>query len=135
MRTVVDPLSRLGFAPKERRQHGLERRLMEWPRGPDGVLDLAGDDYLGLARSPDVVAGAVAGGRRYGTGSSGSPAPPSRAVRPHAASSAPGSTKGSSCASATGLLTSFPPSVLSPVRRTESPLTEPLIPCRATVTR
>lgn len=72
MRTVVDPLSWLGPAADERRQLGLERTLMARSAGPDGVLDLAGNDYLGLARSPDVIAGAVAAAECYGAGSTGS---------------------------------------------------------------
>jgi 8-amino-7-oxononanoate synthase len=72
MRTVVDPLSWLGPAADERRRLGLERTTMARSPGPDGVLDLAGNDYLGLARSPDVVAGAVAAAERYGAGSTGS---------------------------------------------------------------
>jgi 8-amino-7-oxononanoate synthase len=72
MRTVVDPLSWLGRAADERRQLGLERRLMARSPGPGGILDLAGNDYLGLARAPEVVAGAVAAAERYGAGSTGS---------------------------------------------------------------
>jgi 8-amino-7-oxononanoate synthase len=72
MRTVVDPLSWLGAAADERRQLGLERTLRVRSPEPDGVLDLAGNDYLGLARSPEVVAGAVAAAKRYGAGSTGS---------------------------------------------------------------
>lgn len=72
MRAVVDPLAWLGPAADERRQLGLERTLTARCPGLDGVLDLASNDYLGLARSPDVIAGAVAAARCYGAGSTGS---------------------------------------------------------------
>jgi 8-amino-7-oxononanoate synthase len=38
----------------------------------DGLLDLAGNDYLGLAGDPRVVEGAVAAARAWGAGSTGS---------------------------------------------------------------
>jgi 8-amino-7-oxononanoate synthase len=66
-----DPLAsvREGLAERERR--GLRRRLA--PRAADdGVLDLASNDYLGLARDPRVVAAAVEAARRWGGGSTGS---------------------------------------------------------------
>lgn len=54
-----------------RHQAGLRRRLS--PRGHDsGVLDLAGNDYLGLSRHPLVVEGAVDAARRWGVGATGS---------------------------------------------------------------
>src|SRR5207253_5341320 len=41
--------------------------------GPaDGLLDLAGNDYLGLLRRPDVIAGAVAAAQAYGGGAGAS---------------------------------------------------------------
>ena len=43
----------------QREERGLTRRLVESDRG-EPLLDLAGNDYLGLARDPRVVAGAVA---------------------------------------------------------------------------
>jgi 8-amino-7-oxononanoate synthase len=50
---------------------GLRRQLR--PHGPaDDVIDLAGNDYLGLARHPAVVAAAVEAIRRYGLGATGS---------------------------------------------------------------
>ncbi|GAA0953211.1 8-amino-7-oxononanoate synthase [Kribbella koreensis] len=50
---------------------GLTRRLR--PRPADEVLiDLAGNDYLGLARDPRVVEAAVAAVREWGTGSTAS---------------------------------------------------------------
>lgn len=50
---------------------GLVRRMV--PRGPaDEVLDLAGNDYLGLARHPRVIAAAQEATARWGTGSGAS---------------------------------------------------------------
>ena len=48
---------------------GLVRRL---DLGEEGLLDLASNDYLGLARHPSVVAGAVAAAVRFGAGATGS---------------------------------------------------------------
>ncbi len=55
----------------EREEFGLTRRLAESDRG-DRLLDLAGNDYLGLARDPQVVAGAVAAVEAYGAGATAS---------------------------------------------------------------
>ena len=54
----------------DRADRGLTRRLVH----SDGerLLDLAGNDYLGLARDPRVVAGAVAAARAYGAGAGAS---------------------------------------------------------------
>ena len=50
---------------------GLRRELR--PRGPsDAAIDLAGNDYLGLSRHPDVVAAATAALAEYGLGATGS---------------------------------------------------------------
>ncbi|GAW52418.1 MULTISPECIES: 8-amino-7-oxononanoate synthase [unclassified Nocardioides] len=56
----------------ERRERGgLRRRLS--PRGPDdAVIDLAGNDYLGLSRHPDVTAAAAAATTTWGAGSGAS---------------------------------------------------------------
>jgi 8-amino-7-oxononanoate synthase len=51
----------------EREERGLTRRLASADRG-EPLLDLAGNDYLGLARDPRVVAGAVAAAQAYGAG-------------------------------------------------------------------
>jgi 8-amino-7-oxononanoate synthase len=51
----------------EREERGLTRRLTASDRG-EPLLDLAGNDYLGLARDPRVVAGAVAAAQAYGGG-------------------------------------------------------------------
>lgn len=54
-----------------RRRAGLVRSLR--PRAADTpLLDLAGNDYLGLARHPEVVEGAARAARTWGAGSTGS---------------------------------------------------------------
>ncbi|MGP4021534.1 8-amino-7-oxononanoate synthase [Saccharopolyspora sp. 5N708] len=56
---------------EERHRAGLTRTLR--PRGPDDPgLDLASNDYLGLARDPRVVDAAATAARRWGAGSTGS---------------------------------------------------------------
>jgi len=60
----------LDTASANRRRDGLHRQLQA--RSTDGLLDLAGNDYLGLARDPRVVAGAVEALQRWGAGSTGS---------------------------------------------------------------
>src|SRR5215469_1667065 len=55
----------------ERESRGLTRRLADSDRG-EPLLDLAGNDYLGLARDPRVVDGAVAAARAYGAGAGAS---------------------------------------------------------------
>ncbi|WP_461035378.1 aminotransferase class I/II-fold pyridoxal phosphate-dependent enzyme, partial [Streptomyces mayteni] len=59
-------------AVAERRERaGLTRRLR--PRAAEStVLDLAGNDYLGLARHPAVVEAAAEAARRWGGGATGS---------------------------------------------------------------
>ncbi|HEX7107059.1 MAG TPA: 8-amino-7-oxononanoate synthase [Acidothermaceae bacterium] len=72
--SVMDPrdwLVRLERRAQLRATAGLTRELR--PRGPgDDVIDLAGNDYLGLARHPDVLAAAAAALREYGLGATGS---------------------------------------------------------------
>ena len=61
----------LAAQAEAREAAGLTRRLV--PRsGDDPLIDLAGNDYLGLARDPRVVAGAVAAARAYGGGAGAS---------------------------------------------------------------
>lgn len=55
----------------DREERGLTRRLADSDRG-EPLLDLAGNDYLGLARDPRVIAGAVAAAERYGGGAGAS---------------------------------------------------------------
>jgi 8-amino-7-oxononanoate synthase len=70
------PLAWLAPHAARRRAAGLRRELR--PRaapstaGGAAVLDLAGNDYLGLATDPRVVEGAVAAVRTWGAGSTGS---------------------------------------------------------------
>jgi 8-amino-7-oxononanoate synthase len=67
----VDPLGWLDARADERVAAGLRRRLR--PRAADAtLLDLAGNDYLGLTRHPDVVQAAVDAVRTWGAGSTGS---------------------------------------------------------------
>lgn len=54
----------------DRAGRGLDRRLAHSDTGR--LLDLAGNDYLGLARDPRVVAGAVAAAQSYGAGAGAS---------------------------------------------------------------
>jgi len=68
----VDPLARLRAVAAAREAAGLRRRLRPRAVAGDGLLDLASNDYLGLARDPRVVAGAVAAAREWGAGSTGS---------------------------------------------------------------
>jgi 8-amino-7-oxononanoate synthase len=53
----------------ERRELGLERRLVELA---PGLIDLAGNDYLGFARDPRVVKAATAAAETWGAGAGAS---------------------------------------------------------------
>jgi 8-amino-7-oxononanoate synthase len=72
------PLELLRQAADRRADAGLRRILT--PRGPgvsggpgqDGLLDLASNDYLGLAGDERLTAGAVEAARKWGPGSTGS---------------------------------------------------------------
>src|SRR5690606_2227701 len=65
------PLAWLEPHAARRRAQGLRRELR--PRTPDEpLLDLAGNDYLGLACDPRVVEGGVRALRTWGAGSTGS---------------------------------------------------------------
>jgi 8-amino-7-oxononanoate synthase len=66
------PLDRLRAMAAAREEAGLRRRLRPRSPGGDGLLDLASNDYLGLARDPRVVAGAVDAALEWGAGSTGS---------------------------------------------------------------
>ncbi|MBO8192641.1 8-amino-7-oxononanoate synthase [Streptomyces oryzae] len=66
-----DPFAWTAAALETRRAAGLLRTLA--PRPADSpLLDLAGNDYLGLSRHPEVVAAAAEAARRWGAGASGS---------------------------------------------------------------
>jgi 8-amino-7-oxononanoate synthase len=54
----------------DRADRGLARQLVH--SDSEQLVDLAGNDYLGLARDPRVVAGAVAAARSYGAGAGAS---------------------------------------------------------------
>jgi 8-amino-7-oxononanoate synthase len=68
---VTDPLDRLRDALAERARLGLRRDLVPRP-ADDAMLDLSGNDYLGLARDSRVIEAAAAAARRWGAGSTGS---------------------------------------------------------------
>jgi 8-amino-7-oxononanoate synthase len=66
-----DGLDRVRAALAAREAAGLRRVLRPRTAG-DGVLDLAGNDYLGLAGDPRVTAAAGAAARTWGAGATGS---------------------------------------------------------------
>src|ERR1700712_2079804 len=66
-----DPLAWLGDAAADCAAAGLHRVLIPRPATSD-LLDLASNDYLGLARDPRVLAGAAAALADWGAGSTGS---------------------------------------------------------------
>ncbi|TMQ90901.1 8-amino-7-oxononanoate synthase [Actinomadura soli] len=72
MTAARDPLARLRDAAARREDAGLRRTLRPRPSGAGGLVDLASNDYLGLAGDPRLVEGAVAAARAWGTGSTGS---------------------------------------------------------------
>ena len=66
-----DPLATLRTRAAEREMSGLRRALR--PRSAnDGLLDLASNDYLGLARDARITAAAAAAGQLWGAGATGS---------------------------------------------------------------
>ena len=67
-----DALAWLHDAAADRQARGLHRTVVPRRVGEGALLDLAGNDYLGLSRHPDVVAAAVAAVSAYGAGSTGS---------------------------------------------------------------
>jgi len=71
-RDRIDPLAWLADAAAEHATAGLHRTLRPRPAGPGGRLDLASNDYLGLARDARVLAGAAAALQRWGAGATGS---------------------------------------------------------------
>ena len=70
-RTDTTPLAWLDTVEHERRQAGLRRKLRIRSAIPC-ELDLASNDYLGLAQHPDVIEGGVQALRTWGSGSTGS---------------------------------------------------------------
>jgi len=67
----LDPLAGLRAGAAERERRGM-RRIMRPRTADDHVLDLASNDYLGLARDPRVTGAAAEAARRWGAGSTGS---------------------------------------------------------------
>jgi 8-amino-7-oxononanoate synthase len=67
----TDPLARVREAVAAREVAGL-RRVLRPRAAADGVLELAGNDYLGLARDPRVTEAAADAARVWGAGSTGS---------------------------------------------------------------
>jgi 8-amino-7-oxononanoate synthase len=68
---MTDPLEPLRRAAAERAATGMRRELRPRPAAED-VLDLASNDYLGLARDPRVTTAAAAAATRWGAGATGS---------------------------------------------------------------
>ncbi len=69
--TAPTPFGRLAAEAARRERAGLVRTLR--PRAVDNpLLDLAGNDYLGLTRHPEVTAAAADAAHRWGAGSTGS---------------------------------------------------------------
>jgi 8-amino-7-oxononanoate synthase len=67
-----DPLLWLRAAASAREAAGLRRVLRPRAAGPDGVVDLASNDYLGLAANPLIAEAAADAARRWGAGATGS---------------------------------------------------------------
>lgn len=70
-RTDTSPLAWLDDVAEQRRRAGLHRVLRRRPAAEPDV-DLASNDYLGLARHPEVIDGGVRALRTWGAGSTGS---------------------------------------------------------------
>jgi 8-amino-7-oxononanoate synthase len=69
---VTDPLDRLRERLAAREAAGLRRVLRPRAASEDGILDLAGNDYLGLSRDPRLAAAAADAAREWGAGATGS---------------------------------------------------------------
>ncbi|GAB6125527.1 aminotransferase class I/II-fold pyridoxal phosphate-dependent enzyme [Humidesulfovibrio idahonensis] len=65
-----DILQRYSAALDSLAGQGLLRRLPETPAAP--LLDFSGNDYMGLAKRPELVDAALKAGREHGAGSTGS---------------------------------------------------------------
>jgi 8-amino-7-oxononanoate synthase len=69
---MSDPLQRFRDAAALRAFNGVVRRLRARPAGGDGLVDLASNDYLGMAHDPRVVSAAATAALAWGAGSTGS---------------------------------------------------------------
>ncbi|GAA3130797.1 8-amino-7-oxononanoate synthase [Streptosporangium carneum] len=67
-----DPLARFRVAAAAREAAGLKRTLRARTPDDDGLIDLASNDYLGLARDERLARAATAATLEWGTGSTGS---------------------------------------------------------------
>ncbi|GIH96115.1 8-amino-7-oxononanoate synthase [Planobispora siamensis] len=72
MEHTRDPLARLRAATARRGAAGLRRTLRARTPDDGGLIDLASNDYLGLARNGRLAEAAVEATRTWGTGSTGS---------------------------------------------------------------
>jgi 8-amino-7-oxononanoate synthase len=72
MEQTPDPLARFRAAAASREAAGLKRTLRARTPDDDGLIDLASNDYLGLARDERLVEAATAATQTWGTGSTGS---------------------------------------------------------------
>ncbi|MGV9777557.1 8-amino-7-oxononanoate synthase [Streptosporangium sp. NPDC003464] len=72
MEQTPDPLARLRTAAGTREAAGLKRTLRARTPDDDGLIDLASNDYLGLARDRRLIEAATEATRVWGTGSTGS---------------------------------------------------------------
>ncbi len=68
---MTDPLAHLRAVAADRAAAGMRRVLLPRP-ADDALLDLASNDYLGLARDPRVTRAAADASLRWGAGSTGS---------------------------------------------------------------
>ncbi|MDH6223498.1 MULTISPECIES: 8-amino-7-oxononanoate synthase [Streptomyces] len=67
-----DPFGWIDEEARRRERAGLVRSLRPRETGSGGGSDLAGNDYLGLTRHPEVTAAAAAAAARWGAGATGS---------------------------------------------------------------
>src|SRR5262245_6418687 len=68
---AFDPLARLRARAAARAGAGLRRRLVTRQPG-NSLLDLASNDYLGLAGDPRLAEASASAARAWGTGATGS---------------------------------------------------------------
>jgi 8-amino-7-oxononanoate synthase len=72
MRDRSHPLELLRQAAEGRSRAGVRRALVPRQAGPDGLVDLASNDYLGLCGDKRLATAAVEAAWEWGTGSTGS---------------------------------------------------------------